>query len=101
MKKVDRGWRICVERSGLILCPHTFSKRCEKSHLSKCGEIKEEGRRNIFYQFWAKMNWEQCKVYVNGLVESENTVTNSIENSRRQSRLGTFSEKMTNDYRCV
>lgn len=75
---------IFVERGGRISCPHTCSKRCETSHLRKCGDNKEEDRRNIFDQGWAKMNWEQRKVYVNGLAESENTATNSVENSRRQ-----------------
>lgn len=84
MKKVDDGWRFCFERSGRVLCPHTCSKQCKRSHLRKCGDITEEDRRNIFDQFWGKMNWEQRKVYVNGLVESENTATNRVENSRRQ-----------------
>jgi len=84
MKKTDDGWKLCVERNERVLCPRNCSKRCEKSKVRHCNDFTEEDRRNIFDQFWGTMDWNQRKVYVNGIVESGDKATTNNENSRRQ-----------------
>jgi hypothetical protein len=59
------------------------SKVCLKSKKRSCKEFTEEQRKEIYDCFWQKLDWDQKKTYVSGLVRKTETAVPKKGKSRR------------------
>lgn len=72
------------------------SEYCKKSKFRGCSCFDEETRRSLHHYFWKKLNWEQRKIYVRGLVTCTSTARpKKVNKSRREGTYQYFLQ--TND----
>lgn len=71
------------QRAARAIGPTCTSSKCLKYKNRFCRSISEEERNQIFSSFWKKMNWDQRKIYVVGLIKMKSTERKYVENSRR------------------
>ncbi|XP_050518028.1 uncharacterized protein LOC126892515 [Diabrotica virgifera virgifera] len=64
------------------------SKKCTTSKVRNCEKLTVEMRQDIFNNFWTNLNWEQRKIYINGLVSRQTTARKTVGCETR--REGTF-----------
>lgn len=69
--------------------PGCESAACRKSSKRFCNVITEKDRQDIFQFFWQRMDWDERKIYVAGLVDSTPVERrrSAAENSRRSTTL--------------
>lgn len=85
-------------RSAKQLGEACISQYCKKSKFRGCDSFEEETRRSLHAYFWKKLNWDQRKIYVRGLVNRTRTTqkTKGEERSRREGTLNYFLPKNDN-----
>ncbi|XP_072550288.1 uncharacterized protein [Salminus brasiliensis] len=79
-----------VTRAARIMGSGCASEACRKSAKRFCHTFSEEDRQNIFQNFWQKMNWEERRIYVAGLVD-HTPVARKRSVSQESRRLSTLS----------
>lgn len=81
-----------TQRPARELGPTCKSTFCLKSKLRGCSQFTDENRKELHDNFWKKMNWDQRKIFVSGLVtrSETNRKTKSDAPSRREGTLSYF-----------
>lgn len=84
-KKNDEGKSYNIEMNSRMLVASNCSQRCEKQNKDRrCTETDESTRQAIFKSFWERMDWEQKRVYVLGLVERQRAKRKTVETDSRR-----------------
>lgn len=71
------------QRTARAIGPTCTSSKCLKYKNRFCRSISEEERNQIFCSFWKRMNWDQRKIYVVGLIKMKSTERKYVQNFRR------------------